>query len=69
MKYETVQFPGGAGKHCNVEGQDCPGRQFHVRVIGRGAMSTNCVECLSCHGHYEAYEDRLANGTPGHSIP
>ena len=63
MKYGTVQFCGDAGKHRNADGRDCAGRQFTVRVIGRGAVYTNQVECLACHGHFEAYEHRLASGT------
>jgi len=69
MKHGTVQFPGEAGKHRNVEGQDCAGRQFHVRYIGGGAAYTNRVECPACRSCFEAYEDRLLSGTPIHPIP
>lgn len=69
MKYGTVQFLGDSGKHLNAEGQECAGRHFQVKVIGRGMPAcTNHVECLACHGQYEAYEDGLATGTPTHSI-
>jgi hypothetical protein len=69
MQYGTVQFPGDTGKHHNPDGRDCAGRQFAARVLGTGAAYTNTVECLACHGQFEAYEHRLASGIPVHPIP
>jgi len=70
MEYGTKQFSGNAGEHRNPDGRDCAGRHFQVGVIGRGMPAcTNHVECLACHGHFEAYEHRLVSGMPITPIP
>jgi hypothetical protein len=63
MKPGTVPFLGEAGRHRNLEGMDCPGRQFLVRVRGVGGSYTNKVECTACHRWLDATDDGLVRWT------
>jgi hypothetical protein len=59
MRPGTIQFLGDGGKHRNPQGEDCPVRQFSVKVRGVGAVYTDEVECMGCHIRLEATDDGL----------
>lgn len=59
MRFETVPFPGDAGKHTDRDHRECAGRKFKVNSRGVGGIYINYVECLSCRLELAAFENGL----------
>jgi hypothetical protein len=60
MRFGTVSLQGNAGKHTDLDGQECSGRTFRVNSVGIGGIYTNRVRCLTCLRELTAYENGLA---------